>query len=204
MDLEATCENGLFDLRTHGIIEIGIVLLDIMNGDIIDKFHTYVQHTLKKHKRLSEFCKRLTHITQYQISNVSSFDRALRMIEEWVNKHRNILQPPPSSLTYPLTTSLAKVEGKIPDFPPWPVPRNFVWATHRLAGFEWFLCAKSRAFKKTQLPPCMLGGYINVMQLYNKHYGYWLTFTVGISDSRLLNSMLKIIGKKLEGKLNVE
>lgn len=170
MDLEATCENVPFRYSSHEVIEFGIALLDLDTGEIIDKFQSYVKPTLEQNQTLSQFCMSLCHITQEQVSSAPSFIEVLKLLNDWTTKHDDILEPSPSSMKYSLTVRLSEVENKEPDLPTWSEPRNFVWATHGLADFERFLCEKSCQYNDIQLPPYMIGPYIDIMQLFARQF----------------------------------
>lgn len=167
IDLEASCSTVPFDSDTHEVIEIGIVLVDFEKGEIIDKFNTFVRPTNEEARNLSDFCKNFTGIKQQDIDSAPSFKNALELLNEWVLKYDDILEPKPSTLTYPKTIEEA---GENADFPIWTQHRNFVWISHGLADFERFFAQKSCTINKTPLPPYMLGKYTDSMQHFGAAY----------------------------------
>ncbi|KAK9767310.1 hypothetical protein K7432_003005 [Basidiobolus ranarum] len=83
-DVEATCEEGVnFDFLNE-IIEFPIILVD-SNFEIVDTFHRYVKPS--KNPTLSEFCTKLTGITQETIDKSASFGEVLLEFEVWLNQH---------------------------------------------------------------------------------------------------------------------
>lgn len=81
-DFEATCDEGSIHKWTHEIIEFPVVLIDLQkNATVIDEFHTYVRPT--KVPTLTEFCKKLTGITQDSVDSAPTLDQVLEDFEEW-------------------------------------------------------------------------------------------------------------------------
>lgn len=81
-DLEATCWNtGDNHQSTHEIIEIGAVKLD-NQCEILSKFQHFVRPTLNP--ILSDFCTKLTSITQNDVSNALTLDVVIRLFENWI------------------------------------------------------------------------------------------------------------------------
>ncbi|MCA9635518.1 MAG: exonuclease domain-containing protein [Myxococcales bacterium] len=72
VDLEATCDvEGALPREATEIIEIGAILVDAATLDPIDEFQTFVRPLV--HPRLSEFCTRLTTITQADVAAAPTF-----------------------------------------------------------------------------------------------------------------------------------
>jgi len=172
IDLEATCASGPFDDNTHEVIEIGVVLVDFDKDNIIDTFNTFVKPTNEDAKVLSDFCKNFTGIKQEDIDSAPSFIDALELLNQWVGKYDDILEPKPSTIKYPKTI---KEAGEDADFPIWTQYRNFVWISHGLADFERFFAMKSCTINKTPLPPYMLGRYVDSMQHFSAAYRLYRT-----------------------------
>lgn len=87
-DLEATCEdksiNPNFDNET---IEIGAV--KIVDGEIVDEFQTFIKPI--RSRKLTDFCKELTHITQEQVDNGQSFKNAISDFRTWAGEGAEFL-----------------------------------------------------------------------------------------------------------------
>lgn len=83
-DLEATCWEGSSKGRLNEIIEIGAVKLD-ENLNEVDCFQCFVKPT--QNPELSEFCTKLTSITQKDIENAPYFDEAMLQFEDWITKN---------------------------------------------------------------------------------------------------------------------
>lgn len=76
VDVEATCSNdGTISRNEMEIIEIGAVKIT-KKGNIISKFDAFIKPS--KHPKLTEFCKKLTGITQDQIDNAAPFPHAFK------------------------------------------------------------------------------------------------------------------------------
>ncbi len=84
LDFEATCwENS----DEHEIIEYPTVIVDIKSLKIIDKFECFVKPSYDS--ELSEFCKKLTTITQEQVDSGVSLAQAIDMHTKFMSKYRN-------------------------------------------------------------------------------------------------------------------
>lgn len=82
MDFEATCWQDEGRRGDSEIIEIGSVRMQQGNGVIIDEFSTFVRPT--RYPVLSEYCTRLTSITQGDVAAAPAFPEALAMFTEWM------------------------------------------------------------------------------------------------------------------------
>ncbi|CAM4920348.1 unnamed protein product [Rotaria socialis] len=88
VDFEATCDNNQRNNYPHEIIEFPIVLINVQQQMIVDKFQSYCRPTLNP--ILSDFCTELTGIEQHQVDNAPTFPDVLRNVEAWLNE-RNLL-----------------------------------------------------------------------------------------------------------------
>jgi len=83
LDVEATCEER--DKHyVHEIIEFPVVLVDLLaegGPAAVDEFHTFVRPTINT--TLTEFCTRLTGITQQQVDNAPTLPEVLADFEAW-------------------------------------------------------------------------------------------------------------------------
>ncbi|XP_025416670.1 3'-5' exoribonuclease 1 [Sipha flava] len=85
IDIEATCtENNPPDYKFE-IIEFPAVLVDAKKRKIVDHFQVFVKPTINP--KLSEFCIKLTGITQDQIDKADPFHICLKRFTEWLEKH---------------------------------------------------------------------------------------------------------------------
>ncbi len=82
-DLEATCWETPREAqgKTQEIIEIGAVKID-EDGDIIGKFAEFVRPVV--HTQLTDFCQRLTSITQVDVNRARPFVDVVEDFKEWV------------------------------------------------------------------------------------------------------------------------
>jgi inhibitor of KinA sporulation pathway (predicted exonuclease) len=82
IDLEATCTNdGSFPRTEMEIIEIGAVLQDAVNFEVVSEFQTFVRPV--RHPVLTEFCTQLTSITQPDLADAPTFPEALAAMIRW-------------------------------------------------------------------------------------------------------------------------
>ncbi|CAF2977642.1 unnamed protein product [Rotaria sp. Silwood2] len=89
VDFEATCEeNQPNNNYQHEIIEFPIVLINVQQQTIVDKFQSYCRPINKP--ILSKFCTELTGIEQHQVDNAPPFVEVLHNVETWLNE-RNLL-----------------------------------------------------------------------------------------------------------------
>ncbi len=82
IDLEATCWNDDSRRGDGEIIEIGAVRMNRATGAILDEFQTFVRPT--RYPRLSDFCIRLTSITQADVDSAPTFSAALAEFTAWI------------------------------------------------------------------------------------------------------------------------
>jgi ERI1 exoribonuclease 2 len=83
LDFEATCWEENND---HDIIEFPTVIVDIEKKEVIDEFRVFVMP--KRKPILSDFCKKLTGITQDQVDNGISLVDALEQHEKFMNLYK--------------------------------------------------------------------------------------------------------------------
>lgn len=90
LDFEATCfSNDEVDRNKMEIIEFPSILYKINTNDnsyeLIDEFHKYVKPTYKP--VLTNFCKKLTGITQTIVDNSETIDIVYNDHIKWLNTH---------------------------------------------------------------------------------------------------------------------
>jgi 3'-5' exoribonuclease 1 len=83
IDLEATC----CDLKTipsyqMEIIEIGAVMVEATNLEIVSEFQTFIKPV--RHPILTDFCQKLTSITQQQVDRAPNYSDAMRSLQNWL------------------------------------------------------------------------------------------------------------------------
>jgi inhibitor of KinA sporulation pathway (predicted exonuclease) len=83
VDLEATCCD-LKSIPRHQMetIEIGAVMVNTANLEIVDEFQTFVKPL--RHPVLTEFCRQLTSITQLQVDTAPTFPAAMKLWQPWL------------------------------------------------------------------------------------------------------------------------
>lgn len=83
-DLESTCweDDGDFQRDNGEIIEIGAI--KYRGKTKIDEFSQFIRPV--KHPKLSDFCKKLTTITQDDVDNASLFNDVMRNFEQWIKE----------------------------------------------------------------------------------------------------------------------
>ncbi|OJJ20044.1 3'-5' exonuclease [marine bacterium AO1-C] len=82
LDLEATCWEDKSTRMQNEIIEIGAVKLD-EQGHQIDEFCEFIKPKLNQ--QLSEFCKKLTTITQTDIDRADTYDVVVEAFKDWID-----------------------------------------------------------------------------------------------------------------------
>lgn len=84
IDLEATCcDDRSIARRQMEIIEIGAVLLDLHDRQIISEFQHFVRPV--RHPQLTPFCHQLTTITQRDVETAPTFPSVLQAMQTWLN-----------------------------------------------------------------------------------------------------------------------
>ena len=103
LDFEATCieENG--PNYPHEIIEFPAVLVEVETGKTIAKFHSYVRPRINP--LLSEFCTKLTGISQSQVDNAPYFPAVFKMFQEWLVENNLLVRYPNGLLKIEESTS---------------------------------------------------------------------------------------------------
>ncbi|KAL4231271.1 3'-5' exoribonuclease 1 [Mactra antiquata] len=84
IDFEATCDENNPSYR-HEIIEFPVVLIDVDEMEIVDKFHEYVKPLVNP--KLTPFCTKLTGITQDKVDGANIFPDVLSNVETWLQDH---------------------------------------------------------------------------------------------------------------------
>lgn len=84
LDFEATCD------EPHGpepqeIIEFPMVVIDWNKGEVVETFHRYVKPVY--HPQLSDFCKKLTGITQEQVDGAAEFKDVFQEATKFLDKY---------------------------------------------------------------------------------------------------------------------
>jgi inhibitor of KinA sporulation pathway (predicted exonuclease) len=84
IDLEATCDDqGTIPRHETEIIEIGAVLCDGQTLEPREEFQTFVKP--HKHPKLTEFCTRLTSITQADVEHAPRFSEAIAALARFID-----------------------------------------------------------------------------------------------------------------------
>jgi 3'-5' exoribonuclease 1 len=81
-DLEATCWLGRPPHGVNEIIEIGAYKINTQ-GEIIGEFNQFVKPTVNP--TLSEFCKKLTSISQEFVDNSNTFPNVINDFKNWID-----------------------------------------------------------------------------------------------------------------------
>jgi len=89
IDLEATCDDRR-GFSPQEVIELPCVLIDVANGKEVDRFRTFVRPTVNP--SLTDFCQKLTGITQADVDAAPLFPDALSQLNGWLESH-NALGP---------------------------------------------------------------------------------------------------------------
>jgi 3'-5' exoribonuclease 1 len=89
VDLEATCcDDGSIRRQDTEIIEVGAALCDAHTLEITEEFQCFVRPV--RHPKLTEFCTKLTTITQAQVDAGISFAQAVAELGRWFGPRRTL------------------------------------------------------------------------------------------------------------------
>ncbi|GAB6025438.1 3'-5' exoribonuclease 1 [Chamberlinius hualienensis] len=83
IDFEATCTEKNPEDYPHEIIEFPAVLLCVHNFTVVSEFHQYCRPVINP--ILSDFCKKLTGITQEIVQSADTFSTVLENFLLWLN-----------------------------------------------------------------------------------------------------------------------
>ena len=90
VDLEATCsDQGEVPRHEMEIIEIGAVILRSATFEFESEFQTFVRPV--RHPELTDFCKKLTHIAQSDVSAAPGFIEAFSALQSWMSTYQRTL-----------------------------------------------------------------------------------------------------------------
>ncbi|KAG7235960.1 hypothetical protein INR49_001698 [Caranx melampygus] len=84
VDFEATCEEDNPSDFLHEIIEFPMVLINTHTLEIVDTFQEYVKPELNP--QLSDFCVKLTGITQKMVDEADPFPTVLQRVVAWLQE----------------------------------------------------------------------------------------------------------------------
>ncbi|XP_054168638.1 3'-5' exoribonuclease 1-like [Oppia nitens] len=87
VDFEATCDSPQSDDLIQEIIEFPAVLVDVKQRKIVSTFHEFVKP--KSTQKLSEFCTKLTGISQSIVDKSQPFVEVLDKFDKWFNSYIN-------------------------------------------------------------------------------------------------------------------
>ncbi|KAJ9088569.1 hypothetical protein DSO57_1021724 [Entomophthora muscae] len=85
VDFEATCEADVpFNDSVHEIIEFPAIAIDTLTNEKVAEFHSYVKPT--KNSVISDFCTKLTGITQDVVNKSPNFSDVLSKFLVWIDE----------------------------------------------------------------------------------------------------------------------
>ncbi len=142
VDVEATCERGSRPY-VHEIIELPVVLVDLETLERVDEFHSYVRPTINT--TLTEFCVKLTGITQAQVDAAPTLDVVLLELDGWL-RERGLCPTPDES----------------------PHQRQFAFGTDGPWDLNYFLDGECR--RKAIPKPLYFDKWVNLKQTFADHY----------------------------------
>lgn len=88
VDLEATCWENKNPANKNEIIEIGAVCINV-KGEIESEFSEFVKPFLNP--VLSEFCTKLTSITQENVNEAAQFKEVIGRFRNWINTNEDFM-----------------------------------------------------------------------------------------------------------------
>lgn len=84
VDLEATCcDDNSISRHEMEIIEIGAVMLNRETWEIDAEFQQFIKPT--RHPQLTDFCTKLTTISQQDVENAPKFTEAIANFKSWID-----------------------------------------------------------------------------------------------------------------------
>lgn len=90
IDLEATCSDGQeISRQEREIIEIGAVMVETNNLEIISEFQTLIKPV--RNPLLTSFCQQLTSITQEQVDNAPRYGEGIEKFKKWLYQYKNFV-----------------------------------------------------------------------------------------------------------------
>jgi len=81
LDFEATCDNKQKP-KPQEIIEFPSVIIEAKTNQVVTEFQRYVKPVF--HPHLTDFCTKLTGITQQQVNNGVTIHKAIKDYDKWL------------------------------------------------------------------------------------------------------------------------
>lgn len=89
VDLEATCANDhSIPKQQRETIEIGAVMVKRASRQTVGQFQEYIRPL--RHAKLTEFCTKLTGITQDQVESADLFPGVFRRFSDWCHSYADV------------------------------------------------------------------------------------------------------------------
>ena len=89
VDLEATCDARGFPRAERETIEIGAVLVEPVHLEVVKEFQSFVRPV--RHPHLTDYCRELTGIEQYDVDAAPSFPQAYQaFVEEMLQDQSSV------------------------------------------------------------------------------------------------------------------
>jgi len=90
IDLEATCcDKQSIPRREMETIEIGAVIVEASSLTKVDEFVTFIKPI--RNSLLTEFCTKLTSITQSNVDEAPSYPEAIKLFKQWLYQYDSFL-----------------------------------------------------------------------------------------------------------------
>lgn len=90
IDFEATCcDKGTVPREQMEIIEIGAVMVEADNYQVVNEFQSFVRPV--RHPKLTAFCTDLTSIHQQDVDNAPVFQDAITSFKTWLYQYSNFV-----------------------------------------------------------------------------------------------------------------
>ena len=157
----------------HEIIEFPAVLVDLSTGEQIAKFHSFVRPRINP--VLSDFCTRLTGITQAQVDSAPYFPAVYTAFTEWLVEKKLLMRDHNDKL---------KIEDKTPS---WTLLTD---GSADICRFLHLQCLHD----KIPFPFHWAGKYANLKKLFQSAYKP--------KSKMRLEQMLEHLGMEFEGRLH--
>lgn len=90
IDFEATCcDKGTVPREHMEIIEIGAVMVEAANFQVVGEFQSFVRPV--RHPKLTAFCMDLTSINQQDVDDAPVFTDAIASFKTWLYRYSNFV-----------------------------------------------------------------------------------------------------------------
>ncbi|EDO36954.1 predicted protein, partial [Nematostella vectensis] len=154
IDFESTCWKEKRRNSAPEIIEFPAVVVSTSTGEIVSEFRQFVSPT--EHSRLSEFCTKLTGITQDQVDAGIPIGACLVLFSRWLKELQQL-----KGIRF--MSDITRPNGRPIDQAKWAM--SVTWSDWDIG-----ICLKNECLRKRHLVPPELRSWIDLKATYKKFY----------------------------------